>query len=299
MIKKTTLACTVAAAILFSGCGGSNSNDNETNTIDLSNLPDVSENVQELTSSFMMKDLSDSFDNYSMTSAMSSMSMKQDRSTTDVAYCSNGGLMTIYNDLDMAAISEGSFDASNFVVNIDVVFEDCVYDGVTQNGTIRSKTTTSNGTGSILLTFVTDMIVEIPSDTLTIAKNSTILTQFIDDTSMYSTENITITSNENSYQSIDLKSKETFTSDDTISYYNISGKEILDGETYIVDSTYDGSTTPLVIDDEGNIQKGGKTRYTNEQGHIITLEVIEENRVLFTVDTDGDGTPDQATELSY
>jgi len=46
---------------------------------------------------------------------------------------------------------------------------------------------------------------------------------------------------------------------------------------------------PMVLDNEGNLEKGGIFRFVNKEGHDVELEAQDENVVLIKVDLNGDG----------
>ncbi len=102
-----------------------------------------------------------------------------------------------------------------------------------------------------------------------------------------------------SFKSINLKSVDMLKEDGTTVSYDISGKEIVDGEIFIVDKTYDASKTPMITDADDNLLKGGEAHYTNEQNHTIVIKSIDTNKIQISVDEDGDGKVDKQEVISY
>ena len=102
-----------------------------------------------------------------------------------------------------------------------------------------------------------------------------------------------------SFKNIALKSHDVTDDAGVNSSYNISGKETVDGKLFIVDESYDASQTPMVTDANGNLQKGGISRYTNDQNHTIMIEAIGINKIEISVDEDGDGKVDSQEVIDY
>ncbi len=67
-----------------------------------------------------------------------------------------------------------------------------------------------------------------------------------------------------------------------------SPADIFNEGSFMVDSSYDSSSTPIVIDQKGNILKGGFLQYLDEDKHKVVIEVTENNVVLYKIDINND-----------
>ncbi len=212
--------------------------------------------------------------------------------------CTNGGTMNFTSDFNQTAIANSPND---FNITLTSKAIDCIESGMTINGEIETKIHMSSQK-SIMMKYLTDFNITDGSTLYTIKKDSTIMTVIIsssmDENITENIENIEIISDDESYESVDLKYIKKELANGGINSYNISGKEIVNGVTFIVDESYDAKLTPVVEDSEGNILKGAKELYTNDQNHSITVEAIEKNKIQLSVDTDRDGKADQLEEIS-
>lgn len=138
------------------------------------------------------------------------------------------------------------------------------------------------------MNYRTDFTISNNADEFKILKDSV-----IEEDNGIMTQTMTLIYGNQTYKSEALKTSYSFT-DGKYYTYPISGKQTIDNEFYTVDSTYDASKTPMVMDDNGNTDKGGKYKYINSKNHHITIEAIEKNKIQISVDNDGDGKADQA-----
>jgi hypothetical protein len=168
---------------------------------------------------------------------------------------------------------------------------------MTVNGKIETKIRMLNQKEIMTLTYLTDFNITDGARTYTIKQGSTMVSEEVDENRTKDIENLEIVSDQENYKSVNLKSIEEELTDKTSTYY-ISGKEIADGKTFIIDESYDGSRTPLVYDKDDNLLKGGKTLYTNDQNHSIVIEAIDKNKIKISVDEDRDGKVDKEEVVS-
>ncbi len=63
-----------------------------------------------------------------------------------------------------------------------------------------------------------------------------------------------------------------------------------ESEGFRADSSYDGQLdTPMIIDIDGNLQKGGIFKFINEENNQVVIEVTDTNVFTIRVDLNGDG----------
>jgi len=213
---------------------------------------------------------------------------------TETKNCTNGGTMNFTNDFNQTAIM-GSPNDFNITMTSEAV--DCVESGITINGKIETVIRMLNQKQIMTITYLTDFNITDGAKNYVIKQGSKTVSTDIDENSTFELENMEITSSDESYKSIDLKSHESDING-VVTSYPISGKEIVGGVVFIVDESYDASQTPQVYDTNDNLLKGGKTLYTNDQNHSIVIEAIEKNKIQISVDEDRDGKFDKQEIVS-
>jgi len=284
MFKKSIRFSVAATAALFIlGCGSNDTLSNETTT-----LPSVSNEVKILAQSISMQGMLGSL----VQIAMPDLSDSRSR-IADIANCTNGGTFTIENNLDPQTMQNPNFDFTNFTIDMTMDYDNCLMDGDVTDGTIASTITINGDAINFSMSYQTDFIFKSDEGEFKILKDST-----LQENNAIMTESMTIIYDGQTYQSEDLKIAHAFTNNKFYTY-PISGKQTIGDVSYTVDSTYDASKTPMVTDDEGNIDKGGKSKYINNQNHHITIEAIDTNKMQVSVDTDGDGKDDQSEIISF
>lgn len=210
--------------------------------------------------------------------------------------CQNGGTMYILNDFNQTLMLQ---NPEAFSFNTTSTFTDCIEDGTTSNGTIQFNVEVNASKTITTATFLTDMVIEDPEGNVTIKKDSFFRSNPVSDTESIETTSMESLSAEHSYKSENLKTHETTNPDGSTTSYDISGKQTVDGLTLIVDETYDASQTPMTYDQDGNLQKGGKARYTDEQNHTVMIEAAGVNKLKISVDENGDGKADREEVINY
>ncbi len=209
--------------------------------------------------------------------------------------CTNGGTMDFASDFNQTAIMESPND---FNITMRSKAIDCVEWGMIINGEIETIINMKNQKNIMTMTYLSDFNITDGATEYIIKKDSTIVSEDINETSSINISNMVIVTSKETYKSVDLKSIETEFSDGSSSSYSVSGKEIVNGKAFIVDESYDAKLTPINEDKDGNILKGAKAKYTNDQNHSITIESIERNEIQISVDIDGDGKSDQVEVIS-
>ena len=271
MFKNIVKISAFTAVILFTGCGGSNGStaQKENTDKDTSNVPkDVKALVKNLKSTAENEDGMDKWE-----LIMSSIDFQEQVGSVD---CPNGG--SISYDINQTQTS----------TMIKMKNQDCNIAPMTINGETLTTIIDDNTT----TTYTTDLNITEPTKSYIIKQGSSMFSMDLDDNKSLNIDNIEILSGEQSYKSENFKYMEKELSDGKTSSYNLSGKEIVDGKTFIVDSSYDGSITPLITDKDENLLSG-KTLYTNDQNHSIVVEVIEGNKLKLSIDEDRDGVIDK------
>jgi hypothetical protein len=210
--------------------------------------------------------------------------------------CSNGGTMNFTTDFNQTAIANNPND-----INITMTTEatNCIESDVEINGKLETKIRRQNSLDTITMTYLTDFTINHGGESFIIKEGSKVVTKELDENRDQDIVNMEIIYNGESYKAIDLKSIEIEKEDETTISYNISGKEIVEGKTFIVDESYDHSKTPFVYDYNGNLLKGGIEHYTNDQNHYISIEAVDKNRLKISVDEDRDGKIDKEEIIDY
>ncbi len=209
----------------------------------------------------------------------------------EIQNCSNGGEMRFVSDLNSTQMTQNQNDF-NITTTSEAI--NCIEQGTTSNGKIQTIIQFKDGITTSTTTFLTDFTIKSPESNITIKKDSSVLVE-----GDITTENMEIVVDGKTFKSINLKSKSTTDDNDLTHEYDISGKEIIDGKTYIVDESYDASQTPMVYDDDDNLLKGGKARYKNEQNQTIYVEAVDKNKIEIALDEDGDGKVDSKEIIDF
>jgi len=291
---KTVMLSTIVAFTLI-GCGNSSDGDaivkEVTDPVVKEDLPKVSKELKSLVKSTRdtTKDIENNLDKLP-----SQMITETGPQAYESKNCSNGGTMDFTTDFNQTVIANNPTDY-NITMTSEAI--DCVESGMTVNGKIETKVRVLNQKEIMTLTYLTDFNITDGAKIYTIKQGSTMVSEEVDENRTKDIENLEIVSDQESYKSVDLKSIEEELTDKTSTYY-ISGKEIVDGKTFIVDESYDSNSTPLVYDEDDNLLKGGKTLYTNDQNHSIVIEAIDKNKIKISVDEDRDGKVDKEEVVS-
>jgi len=291
MFKKNIILSVVAVATLFmSGCGGSSNSSTQKDKDEVvKKLPSVSNEVKSLAKSISNQGMLSSLAH----SASSSTKHKRSRELySDTVNCSNGGIMKTEMEFDPQAMQDPNFNYMDFNNTTTMRFENCLEDGQLSNGDMNMTVYMQGEDISTMMVYITDFTISDAEEEIKIFKNSSIKMETIDNL-LIMTETMHATFGDQTYKTEALKVAQSFEGA-KLSMYPISGKEMIDNEFYTVDSSYDASKTPMVMDEEGNIEKGGKFKYLNSKKHHITIETIEKNKMQISVDVDGDGKADQA-----
>jgi len=284
MLRKLKIVSLSAiAVIMIVGCGKS-STSSDPIVQKLQELPKVSVETRTLAKSLRTDSLA--LDDL----PSPSQQQGQPQSMSETKNCTNGGTMTFSTDVNASAIMQSQND-----FNITMISEavDCLQYGTTGNGKIQILTNFKNDVTTTTTTFLTDFNLSDATSQTIIKKDS-----FIIQTGDITTETMEVIIDGKTFKTIALKSHEAIAEDGKSIEYNLAGKETIDGKIFTVDETYDASQTPMVTDADGNLQKGGKSRYTNDQNHTIMIEVIDVNKVQISVDKDGDGKVDNQDMIS-
>ena len=283
MLTKLISASAIASILLLSGCK-SGGNDNPTQ-----NTAPVSDEVKTLAKSITLQGVFGD----QLSSGKSNI---QGRSLRDMQSftqnCTNGGTMSIMNDFDPTMFDNDNFNFNNFTSTSTMRFDNCIEDGAVVNGAIEMTTNFIENTMKITMKYIEDLTFDDGKDKVKILKDSYMIDEMKDDNTFITTETITALFNDRQYKTKDLKSV-MFFNNNNIGFYPLSGEEIIDGKTYRVDESYDASKTPMIIDQNDDLLKGGKFKYLDEANHPVTLEATDKNEITVSVDTDGDGQADQ------
>jgi hypothetical protein len=285
MLKKLKIVSFSAIAVIMIGCNKSSSA-NDPVVEQPQKLPKVS---QSLKSFFKTRSSGDEVKTNSTISKAASNIRADDSQNEFIRDCLNGGTMGVLNDFNQTLMMQ---NPQTFSFNVTSTFTDCIEDGATTNGTLKFSIESNASKMMMTATFLTDLVIQEAEGNTTIKKDSFFTSRDINDTVSIETTSMQAISAEHNYKSENFKSHETKNQDGSITSYDISGKQTIDGLTLIVDETYDASQTPMTTDKDNNLQKGGKARYTNDQNHTIMIEAIGVNKIQISVDEDGDGNVD-------
>jgi len=289
-------------ALLVAGCGGSS----DAKDSGLSNLPTVSDETKILAKSIVNQSLfgaqSMQFGGQSVQTEYSNVALtgntlpaKLSREV-DSQSCENGGSMIIQSNTDPDTFRDPNFDFNDFNISTSLTYDNCMQGGMVSDGKMEMLITfSSDQRVNMTSTYITDFTMQDAYGIFTIHQGSTFKNEAVNENSSIMTESMKITYDAGSYEyeSEALKMYNSFSGNYAI-FYPISGKETIGDKSYTVDSSYDASTTPMKISGEGNIEKGGKFKYIDNQNHYITIEAIGTNKMQVSVDNDGDGKADQA-----
>lgn len=286
-----TFSVATIAALMLTGCGNSSSPiaDNNEAQSDLSSLPTVSKEVRALASSPAVE-----------TDLMASIpepNENQEPNTTDTIDCTSSGVVNYTSEVNQTALM---LDPSDFSINLTAEAVNCTSGDTTITGETQTKMEFSGGLEYPKNTFifVTDYVVTQGTSISTVKAGSNFVSEPESETVSVDTVNIEIETDDYTYKATNLKSRETEMSNGSTSSYEISGSFSIDDETFSVDESYDASATPEITDIYGNILKGAKKRYLDDQNHTVTIEAVEQNKLHITVDTDGDGEADEAEVIA-
>ncbi len=283
--KFKIVSISAIAVIMIAGCNHS-SDPVKKDVVDQEqqSLPTVSSTLKSLAKSSRVSNASfDDLPAMSQPDQPSSMNETKD--------CLNGGTMEYTVDVNTTAIMQSPND---FNITMTSQAVNCIQHGTTANGKMQMLQNIKGEVTTMTTTFLTDFSFVDNQSNVTIKKDS-----FIVEVGDESTETMEVVVDGKSFKSIALKSLDVLKEDGTTVSYDISGKEIVDGQTFIVDETYDASKTPMITDVDDNLLKGGKAYYTNDQNHTIMMEAIETNKIQISVDEDGDGKVDKQEVISY
>ncbi len=284
MFTKILTVSIVTSIFLFTGCGSSNSTDTTS-----TNLDPVSSEAKTLAKSVTLQGMfGDQLS--STTQTTQSRSLRDVQSFTQ--NCANGGTMSMTSNFDPTSFENDNFDFNNFTSTSTMRFDNCIEDGAIVNGAMEMSTTFIENKMTITMKYIEDFTFEEGEDKVKILKDSYMIDEMRDDNTFITTETITALFNDQQYQTKDFKTVMFFDNYNT-GFYPVSGEEIVDGVTYRVDESYDASKTPMMIDNNGDLLKGGKSKYLDGENHPVTLEATNKNEITVSVDTDGDGQADQ------
>jgi hypothetical protein len=198
--------------------------------------------------------------------------------------------MNFSTDVNTTAIMQHSND---FNITMFSEASNCIESGTTANGKMKIVTNIKGDVTTMTTIFLTDFTFMDAHSETTIKKDS-----FVTEVEDITTETMEVDVDGKTFKTVALKSYDV-TGDNGINRtYDISGKEIVDGKTFIVDESYDASQTPMVTGVDGKLQKGGKARYTNDQNHSIMIEAVDTNKIKISVDEDRDGKVDKEEIIS-
>jgi len=293
-MKKIILLSTVALTLILNGCGSdskSSSTDANTPQTKVSNeLKSFAEGFRK--SNNIVSTVKGASSAQSETSKTENKNKIYQKDTVET--CEDGGTIKITSNIDFDNVkTEELVELISNGITTDITFDDCIEDGTKSNGVISLRLE-GKELNKNLITFKNDTTLEDLETTelTTILKDSTIDIEEISDDVDKVTENIKAYSSiKKDYESIDLVSMETYTTDG-YSIYEISGKIVQDGITYRVDEQYDSSKTPIISDNNDNVVSGIAKYYDDKNQHII-MTVIDKNQIKISVDTDNDGDIDE------
>ena len=205
---------------------------------------------------------------------------------SEVKSCSEGGEMHYTNDYNQTEMIQ---NPNNFAINLTSQALNCTEEGITVNGDMQFKIDFIDDLSRSLITYLTDFTISEGSKQQVLVKQGSFSTnQTIDDNTDIVTDSSEIITQSSTQKTFFFKTKE-FSKGNTTQITNISGRKTVDGKTFIVDESYDHAENPMTYDKDGNLQIGGKQRYTNEENHTITIEAVGINQILISIDEDGDG----------
>jgi hypothetical protein len=288
MKKKTMLVfiTTALSLTIITGCGGSSSSNSGKMRLPMgekkfgekkffpSNIDTLAKSMTNYgTYGSMIKTLTPSGD-----------AMDNVKNDEYIKGCMNGGNVKVTNLFDNPF---AFLNMKNLHLKPKVIFDNCVQDGVVSNGKLDTNLKRNGDKYNLAIKYANDFTTQGNNRDIKIFKDSTI---DIDETDNgYNiTQNTNALYSNQGYRDKDLK---LFTKPigDKYMIYPISGEEILGDETYKVDSSYDASKTPMILDNQGNIEEGGIFKYINSKNEHIILEAVEKNKIKISTDTDGDG----------
>ena len=295
-----TIVSTIALVLILQGCGSDSKSSNDTTSKSVS--PTVSEEIKSFASSInkdnevlsMVKETGSSETSSSKIENKNKIYQKE-----TIESCQGGGTQTISSDID--------FDTNEMVllqqikndgIKATIVSEECIEESEKINGTL-SLVVKGEDFETTSITFLEDSTFENLETTeiVTVFKNSTMTIKNIsDETSEVKSTIKAISSTGEKYESIDLVSYETINENSSASSYDVSGKLVHNGITYRVDEQYDGSKTPLVLENYHDLVSG-TAKYYNEENQHVTITVIDKNRIKISVDTDNDGRVDEEESI--
>jgi len=292
MFKDIVKVSVVTATLFFVGCGGDSSPSKES-----SSLPKVSSaETKTLAKSLAMQgvvteQLSQS---KNIAEGKSSRSLKQSRQEISQS-CINGGTMTMKDNFDLSKLENmdlESFNPNDLNMTMTMSFNNCIEDGMTTNGTMQMETKTEGQKMIMTMKYLTDFEATDGAESFKILKDSIVKDEMVSETKSISTETITVLYGDEKYEAKDLKMA-ILMSENSFGFYPISGEEIVNGKSFRVDESYDASHTPMLMDDDGSMKKGGKSKYIDSKNNHITVEATAKDELTITVDTDGDGKADE------
>ena len=303
-MKKTIAVYAVAAVLIMTGCGGSGSTDKNGSAGDVT----VSKETKALAKSILFHGrLGDQ-----LSSGSKALPMRTTRALIpfggeQVNRCENGGTYTMtFSDLPLPDPNDPDFnpedfDTQNFSTGMRMTYDNCLEGGVVTDGAMEMNTTVSGEDHfTTQMRYLTDFTMDDGVETFKILKGSYMIDEMFGTSRFTTTETMTVLFGKERYESKALKT--VMILDDaaeTFAYYPVSGEERFGGNSYRVDESYDASKTPMVINSNGDMQKGGKFRYIDGQNRLITVEVTQKNRLTVSIDTDGDGKADEKETMAF
>ena len=304
-MKKTVLICMVVAVLMMTGCGGSSGTKKNDN-------PGTSGNVSKETESLAKSILFHTRLGSNISSASQTLPMRTTRAlapfgSDQVETCENGGTFTMsFSDLPLPdpndpGFNPEDFNSDNFSTGMRMSYDNCLQGGMITDGTMEMNTTVSGENNfTTRMTYLTDFTMSDGSETFKILKGSYVIDEMSDDSHFTTTETMTVLFGNERYESRALQTVMIMDeSAQTFAYYPVSGEERFGGTSYRVDESYDASKTPMVIDSNGDMLKGGKFRYIDDQNRLITVEVTQKNKMTVSIDTDGDGKADETETMAF
>jgi outer membrane lipoprotein-sorting protein len=279
MIKSFSVAA--MAVLVLVGCNSGGREDSSTTAASLSDATKLAKNITTGTS------IGNSVGNLAGNS-INTLSAKSTRSTFNQS-CLNGGNMAMTFD-------ENQFANHNApsVIDMAIEMQNCNQDGEVSNGKITFKIKNISDNNM-------DMEISFPTNFTTVSDGKTMTIQAGGSMRMRQeapyevmTLNMEVTDGSESYGGENLVYKMKENSDGSSEVFPVSGKENFGtGVYFTVDSNYDASRTPMVMDYSGNLQVGGLYKYLDGANHRVEVEATATNEVTVWVDENGDGNRDE------
>jgi len=299
---RKSIIPTLAFFLMLQGCNDSKesssctpSNENGSKAIITNELKSFAQNMVGETDSLLNKGFSIS------TQDNSEENNEKSYQKTTVNSCESGGTKSFIDNNNLEGLSQAEIQESiKKGIGFDMVLDDCIENNVKSDGTISIEMKNEEHF-TILVTFKERTKIEDleSSEKLTFLKDSTFKSIEISDEQEKLVENMTLKSTLNgTYTSIELISYENELEDGGYSTYKVSGQINHNATKYKVDEKYDGSKTPMVENENGDLLSGTE-KYYNEKNEHVTLTVLSKNKFKISLDKDNDGVDDAEEILSF